>query len=357
MNSTENSSLPPSGDPPEPASANTKKLIWLVAGIGFVVTIVTVMVAWWLGQHQRPPPVVGEALVLSRLTSAESKGWGPEVPHGTQVLNNVMFFCDGALRTAGWRAKSHPGAVLGIPIQRKATKIHLLHAAENAWRIPVGSVYGRLRFHFANGESRDFYLRFGIHGRDWFQVERELAETATDPNTEVGWLAKNERRNVWVRLFHTTLANPFPHDEITTMDAISPLGDSGANLLLFGVSTDTTPGALRPPLDDGWPPEKLTLAFSLQNSNGTPVEGGTVRWQAALDRAVSNNVVNRTVINFPPFPCDAAGGMSIEFPTHAITEIRYTANDQSGLTLTGIVPKPTPDWSPTQRIAVVFPKN
>jgi len=319
----------------------------LAVVLGLVAALAIMGAAWWLGHRHRGPVLVGQPVVLSHaVTSSESREWGSFVPHGTQVLNNVTFVCDGALRTAGLRSPGHPGAVLGIPIHRRGTKIHILHAAENAPGNLVGSVYGRLRFNFSNGQNRDFYLRFGIHGRDWFQLEQQLAETVEDPNTEEAWVAEHKARKVWIRLFRTAFENPFPNEEITTLDAISPLG--GGNLLLFAVSTDQSPARLQPPFEDGWPQEMLTLAFSLQNSDGTPVSGGAVRWQTVLDRRM---------ISFPPFPCDAAGRMSLDFPTHAITQIRYTANDQFGLTVAGLVTRPEPDWSPTQQIAIVFGKR
>lgn len=347
MNSIQNQPVSPVAAPPGQVPVKARKLRWFLLALGCVAVVTAgVMVAWWVSHRQRAPVIVGEPVVLSHaLTSSESRGWGDFVPHGTQVLNNVTFVCDGALRTAGLRARGHPGAVLGIPIHRKGKKIHVLQAAENSPGNLIGSVYGRLRFNFGNGQSRELYLRFGIHGRDWFQLESQLAETVEDPNTEEAWVVENKGRKVWVRLFRTAVENPFPNEEVTTLDAISPLG--GGNLLLFAVSTDNSPVRLEPP-EDWVPPEKLTLAFALQNGDGTPVAGGAVRWQAMLDRGV---------INFPPFPCDGSGRMSLDFPTHAIAQIRYTANDPQGLTLSGSVSRPEAGWSPTQQIAVVFGKK
>src|SRR6185369_13274228 len=200
----------------------------------------------------------------------------------------------------------------------------------------------RLRFYFGNGQCRDFYLRFGVHGRDWFQLTQQLQEGVSDPNTGVAWVAKNEARKVWIRLFHTALENPFPNEEITTVDAISPLG--GGNLLLFAISVDNSAIKLQPPLEESASPEWLTLAFSLQNSDHAPFPGGTVRWKALLDKGV---------VDFPPLACDSAGRLSLDFATRAITEIRYTAADRQGVTTSGTLRRPEAGWSATQQVAVV----
>ena len=341
----------------ERTDATSRKMLWLLFGLGIVAIVAAVgmgVVAWRLAHRTRPPTpvastppvetVVTEPIPLSHeVTSAESRGWQADVPHGTQVLSSVTFVCDGAVRTAGLRSRRYPGAVLGIPIHRKGTRIHLLHAAENMPGNPVGNVYGRLRFHFGNGQSRDTYLRFGVHGRDWFQLRRQLDEGVTDPNTDVAWVAQKQDKNVWIRLFHTALENPFPNEEVTSFDAISPLGDG--NLLLFAVSIDSSAVKLKPPEDD-WAPEMLAFDFALQNSDGKPFPGGSVSWIIFSG--------NRTRILFPPFPCDSSGRVSIDFPTRAISELRYTATNHNGATMTGRVMKPETGWSPTQQVAIVF---
>jgi len=329
--------------------ANSKKLLPSLLVVGGVLLIGAIVVI--CRKHDRPPesavviePMVTEPVVFEHaVTFAESRRWGDEVPHGTQVLDNVTFVCDGALRTAGMRNRRAPGAVVGIPVSRKGTRIHLLQAAENSPGNSIGDFYGRLRFHFSDGQSRDFYLRFGVHGRDWFQLTQQLQEGVSDPNTGVAWVAKNDARKVWIRLFHTALDNPFPNEEIITVDAISPLG--GGNLLLFAVSVDNSPVKLPPPVEEAASPEWLSLDFSLQNSNHAPLPGGTVRWKALLDKGV---------VDFPPLACDAAGRLSLDFATRAITEIRYTAADQQGATATGTLRRPDTGWAATQRVDVVF---
>jgi len=330
-----------------------KTLLWFLVIAGVTLALGSAVIVRSLHRQKGAPevvaaPVATEPVVLSHdVTSAESRRkWGPEVPHGTQVLDNVTFVCDGGLRTAGLRVPKHPGAVLGIPIHHKATRIHLLQAAENSPGNFIGRLYGGLRFHFANGQSRDYYLRFGVHGRDWLQLRHQLGQTVSDPNTTVAWVAENPARKVWVRLFHTALESPFPNEEITTMDAISPLGDG--NLLLFAISTDTSPEKLQASSEEEWPKEGWTMAFSLQDMAGVPIYGGSVQWKA---------VVGRGAVDFPAFQCDSAGRIHIDFPTTAITQINYTAVDQQGLTITGSVAMPDSGWPPTQQVAVVFSKK
>jgi hypothetical protein len=338
----------------------SNRILWILVGlgsIGIVVTAGTCLLAWRMA-HRRPEigrsvetapiqTVVSDPIPLAHeVTSAESRRWQADVPHGTQVLNGVTFVCDGAVRTAGLRGRKYPGAVLGIPIHRRGTMIHLLQSAENMPGNPIGSVYGRLRFHFGNGESRDTYLRFGVHGRDWFQLRRQLDQGVSDPNTEVAWVAQKQDKNVFVRLFHTALENPFPKEKITTVDAISPLGEG--NLLLFAVSIDTSAVKLKPAAEDESVIEMLAFEFAL-SSDGKPVSSGSVEWMMFFG--------NRSRIVFPRFPCDASGRVNIDFPTRAISELRYTATDASGATTNGRVMKPETGWSPTQQVAIIFPNK
>jgi len=287
-------------------------------------------------------------IVLSHdVTSEESRlKWGPEVPHGTQVLNQVTFFVDGGLRVAGLTARKHPGALLGIPIRQRGTRIHLLQAAENVGdresKVP-GTIYGRLRFHFGNGQSRDTYLRYGVHGFDWWQVAKQLSNTVSDPNTKDAWVEAKPDGKVFIRLHQTSLANPFPDEEITSFDAISPL--ARGNLLLFGVSVDSAGGRLAPPVEENWPVDWSHFTFSLKDAQGKPMSGATVQW----DVSVTNGTVS-----FPPFPCDASGQTSIAFATRAIRRIRYTATDVHGIITTGTARPPDAGWSPTQEVTVVM---
>jgi hypothetical protein len=335
---------------------NSRKLLWAVLAICLVTSLATVaVVGFFLLRKGSPaaanPPVevaTSVPIVLSHeVTSEESRiKWGAEVPHGTQVLDNVMFFVDGGLRVAGLTARKHPGAVLGIPIQQRGTRIHLLQAAENVGdaqsKIP-GTIYGHLRFHFGNGESRDTYLRYGVHGFDWWQVAKQLSNTVSDPNTRDAWVVPKADGKVSIRLHHTALENPFPNEEITSFDVISPL--ARGNVLLFAISVDSSTARLHPPLAEEWPVDWFKLAFSLKDADGKPIAGGTVQWDIMF---VTGGV------RFPPFPCDAAGQMSIDYVTRAIRRIQYTATDPQGNQASGNFALPATGWAPTQQIAIVF---
>src|SRR4051812_22769141 len=95
-------------------NSKTKTVVLgLIVG-AVVLTMAVIAVVWWLlrGPSARDVvagPAATEPIILSHdVTSAESRRkWGAEVPHGTQVLDQVTFVCDGALRTAGLRAPKH----------------------------------------------------------------------------------------------------------------------------------------------------------------------------------------------------------------------------------------------------------
>src|SRR5258708_26900159 len=89
-------------------------------------------------------------------TQAETRRWRG-VPHGTQVCDGVTFICNGAIRTAGLQSARddlrYPGAVLGVPVRGRGSRLHLLHAAENTSDMLDVEPYGRLVLHYANGET------------------------------------------------------------------------------------------------------------------------------------------------------------------------------------------------------------
>ncbi len=328
----------------------SRKVLWVLLALGLLV-INAIFLVIGLSVFRKKSTAIVPIVLSHEVTSEESRWkWGPEVPHGTQVLDNVTFVVDGGLRVAGLATPKHPGALLGIPIRRKGAIIHLLQAAENVNdrdRASLGTIYGRLQFHFANGQSRDMFLRYGIHGFDWWQTPKQLTiNTVSDPNTTVAWVAAKPGGNISIRLYHTALKNPFPNEEITSFDAISPLAQG--NLLLLAVSIGNGETKLQPALEEAWPSELMTLAFSLKDGDGKPIPSGFVRWEAAVPLGT---------VYFPAFPCDASGQMSIEFATHAITRIRYSARGQEGATAEGAITMLRTSESSTQEIAVVFAKK
>src|SRR5207248_518266 len=114
------------------------------------------------------------AVGLTAFADRETQRW-QSAPRGTQICDGVTFVCNGAVRTAGIRAlrdgKRYAGAVLGIPVDRGGTRIHLLQSAENTEEMIEGVPYSRVVVHYADGEWRRFELLLGVNGEDWLQAK------------------------------------------------------------------------------------------------------------------------------------------------------------------------------------------
>jgi hypothetical protein len=271
-----------------------------------------------------------EAVSLAEFTQAETHRWRT-VPRGTQVCDGVTFICNGAIRTAGLSAaregNRYPGAVLGVPVNRRGSRLHLLQAAENVTEMLEGAPYGRMVVHYADGESRRFDLLFGVHGDDWAQPKGAPNDPVIDSNSGVAWLQRRTGDGSTVRIYHTALENPLPEISITTVDFISPLAE--ANLLLFGLALNDDPRPLAPSYGPGErigdsPSEPIT--FTLQDAAGQPVTGATLSWTVRGPRIQ---------IDFPPFPADASGQVTIDVPRRFILGLHYEASAPDGSSASG----------------------
>lgn len=271
------------------------------------------------------------AVPLAGFADHETLRWRT-APHGTQVLDGVTFVCEGALRTAGLSAardgKRYPGAALGVPINRSGSRIHLLHAAENAVDMVEGAPYARFVLHYANGEAREFELLFGVHGDDWVQGKGKPSEPVADPNSKIAWSQRRTGDGMPVRLYHTALDNPLPRIPVLAVDFISPLAE--ANLLLFGLTIDDDARPLAIPHGPG---EKLgdapvlaPITFVLQDAPDHPAAAARLAWTAEA---------SRIRIDFPPFPADAQGRVTIQIPRGAIRVIQYQATASHGSAASG----------------------
>jgi len=192
-----------------------------------------------------------------------------------------------------------------------------------------GEPYGRLVLHYANGETRKLEILFGIHGDDWVQDSASRNEPIADPNSKLAWVHRRTGDGTTIRLYHTILENPLPEFEVTAFDAISPLSE--ANLLLFGLTINDEPLKLGPSYGPGETlgdaPTK-PIIFTLRDSMGKPVPDAKLIWTAQA---------RRSRIDFPPFPADAQGEITIDVPRISIQAIQFKASAPDGSIAAGIL--------------------
>jgi hypothetical protein len=256
------------------------------------------------------------AVLLGSFAHEETKRW-KSAPRGTQVVDNVVFVCEGAIRTAGiasmYGGKEYPGAIVDVPVHRHGTKIHLLQASENKGGMRPLEPYARMVVHYASGEVRKFDFRFGVHGRDWMSPIRLFDEPVLDANTQLGWT--HEGRNlVGTRFYHTTFENPLPKEEVTTIDFESTL--YRANILVFGLAVDNDPTPMKPRFVAPENFSKNVLGFRLLDLMAKPVPSARLTWVG----------MNREPVEFRGLRPDKDGQLEFEFPLRALESVRYTAS-------------------------------
>jgi hypothetical protein len=273
---------------------------------------------------QPPRPVAFREFITTETQSRT------DMPRGEVSYHGVKFDVTGAIRLGGVRAarerKAYPGAAVGAPVRQRAACVHLLQAAEN-WRgASRGDPYGKVVLHYVNGETRAFYLRFLVHGMDWWGGPNTPQETVSDPNTRLGW-AFRKSDGSYRRLFHTMFTNPLPEVEISTVDFVSPL--ENANLWLYGLTLSDDTAALAPDATQADVTANRSLVtLVLQDAAGRAVTNTVVRWQAIGDDFQ---------VGFPAFPADARGRVMLDLPPRFVVQAAYDARGAAWLPTAGTI--------------------
>lgn len=165
-------------------------------------------------------------------------------PHANQELsadfhgypgNNLKQLARGRQRTCGVefvigekfiqlaskRAPDWPEQVKGIDVGREVNKLHFLHGT--GWGYPQvtdGTPIGSFVVHFKDGSREVIPIEYGRDVRDWWA----LGDTAPVTRGEIAWNGVNEAsqdfrgQRVNIRLFKATWENPYPGEEITSID-------------------------------------------------------------------------------------------------------------------------------------------
>ncbi len=143
-----------------------------------------------------------------------------QLPSGLQKFAGVQFDVRGLIQLSGSALENlggrFPKQVVDIPVNRKATNIHFLHGT--AWDALYGTVIGRYRINYANGESRDAKIIFGRNVRDWWFAPTQPQLTM---GAAVAWQGSNpasRQLGMAVRIYKFTWINPLPDVEIKSID-------------------------------------------------------------------------------------------------------------------------------------------
>ncbi len=195
-----------------------------------------------------------------------------------------------------------------VPVGRKVASLRLLHATQ--WQDPVGVEVATLRLVYADGETREQPLRYGVHVLDWQRLPGEETEPLSDPASRIVWRgAGAPGRETSARAVLTTLVNPRPDQELRALEIVSR--HTLASYVLLGAAVSA----------EGWPAEPAALpppgtarSFSelrlrvVDAASGAPLAG------VFVDPGADGSIL-------PPLFTDAAG----------VARLRYDPANSEGL--------------------------
>ncbi|MBL9172399.1 MAG: protein kinase [Verrucomicrobiales bacterium] len=195
------------------------------------------------GPLRRDPKAQPAQLDLSAFYNARlDQSWGlldpdltqdslVQLPPGLREYDGILFDVRGVLQLRGERfltqPSSFPSRAEGIPVGRPVRKVHLLAAAMDApGSVTRGVEIAWLRLNFRGGGAVDLPLALGVH------LEDHLIPVVNPRQTEMGriaWRGLNpgsESLNPprFEVLYHVTLENPNPDQEVVSLDLISAQG-------------------------------------------------------------------------------------------------------------------------------------
>jgi len=165
------------------------------------------------------------------------------VPHGDQTFDGTPFQMQGNMQVAGLRAarenRKFATSVRGIPVNRRGSRLHVLHGAgENlANGVPLAS----LVLNFADGTKQTLPLVYGQNVRNWYK-SRTDSDQVSDPGSKVVWTGtspRSDRFGMTLRLYRSSFALNFPGVEVQSIDFISLMSESVS--VIAGLTLETSP--------------------------------------------------------------------------------------------------------------------
>jgi beta-galactosidase len=145
------------------------------------------------------------------------------VPTGEQTFAGVKFKIGEKFVQLGspLLTKERPDKVDGIPVGRKAEKLHFLHSTlfgKTQPFIESGATIGEYRVHYADGTTATVPVKYGEDVRDWWFNK---AVPAAGDKVKVAWEGENEASKAsgnGIRLYLTTWTNPNPSKKVESID-------------------------------------------------------------------------------------------------------------------------------------------
>jgi hypothetical protein len=159
----------------------------------------------------------------------------PAVPRGSQTFANVPLEIGGALFLWGERNANNglrfPEQITDIPVARKFETLYVCHGAffEGKSGTPIYEVVLR----YDDGTTASDTLVCGEDARDWFANRADATLSPSSPRSTLAWDGDGMagERTQAIRFCLTAIANPFPDQEVQSLDLVSSKSQAAACIL------------------------------------------------------------------------------------------------------------------------------
>ncbi len=161
------------------------------------------------------------------ITSMSGSGSFPanglaEVSQGEHAFAGVRFrVLDKVIQLAGTNLKDAPAKVEGIAVDRKITRLYVLHAMQGPpGETRDGTRIGEYMVHYEDGSTATMPIAFGEDMRDWWNNDQGRPVT----RGRVAWTGSNfsaAQSSLTLRLFLGVWENPHPAKKVSNLDFIS----------------------------------------------------------------------------------------------------------------------------------------
>jgi hypothetical protein len=185
-------------------------------------------------------------------------------------------------------------------------RLHLISGA--GYKDPDRTPLAQVRLHYANGEMRNIFISYGEHVRNWHVESDERRTDLIDSRSRIIWDGINGATGRPLRLFKNTFDNPWPGEEVRSIELLSLFGRAFPLFLALTLE-EAAPGerlartALEDP--DDTPFRREMLVRVLDSQSGQSITN------AALEVTVTEE--GRT-LGFGRYRSDAHGQVLLDYP-------------------------------------------
>lgn len=162
-----------------------------------------------------------------------------ELSTGKQQLGSTSFDIQPSIIQLGNdKIKDKPREVMGIGVNHKLKKLHILHATGASGSsnpdttLPDGTKIGEYVIHYEDGSKVSIPIVYGENLRDWWNWDKSKPIS----QGQVAWTGSNKyakRNRKEIRLYQTTWDNPHPEKKIKAIDYVA---DNATQCALFCVA-------------------------------------------------------------------------------------------------------------------------